>query len=361
MNHDCNRPKSVYWRQHLHLLTELLLLPCFVGIYFLSYWLRFESPLSEHALALFHATVGWVVAAKLAWFVGLRACRGWSRSVTFYDLLVLLRAATAGLVTIVMIQFLLIPQPLIPRSVFLLDWGATIFVLGGARSMMRGVREMRWSLFSTSNRVRVLIAGAGDMGASMLRMIRRIDRPSYHVVGFIDDSPTLTGTRIEGVPVVGDCSRAEQLVDRLRIQQILVMQGELAGARLRTLAEEVRHGGCEIRVLPNYRQLIEGTVTVQPRPISIEDLLQREPVRLDIEDIREWIDGRVILVTGSAGSIGSEICRQLLQFSPSGSRWSIARRPANSSWSANCRPWPATSRSTCASPTCSTSIACGAS
>ena len=316
MNNDCNRPKSVYWRQHLHLLTEVALLPCFVGIYFLSYWLRFEGQLGENELTLFQATVGWVVLAKLFWFVSMRACRGWSRSVTFYDLLVLLRAATAGLLTVAMIQYLLAPWPTIPRSVFLLDWGATIVALGGARSLLRGVRETRWTLFSTTNRVRVLIAGAGDMGASTLRMIRRIDRPNYHVVGFIDDDPNLPGTCIEGVPVVGDCGHVRQLVDRHGIQQILVMRGELAGTRLRKLVEEVRDCGCEIRVLPNYRQLIEGTVTVQPRSVSIEDLLQREPVRLDIEDIRDWIDGRVILVTGSAGSIGSEICRQLLQFSP---------------------------------------------
>ena len=316
MNKDCNRSRSVYWRQHLHLLTEVSLLPCFVGIYFLSYWLRFEGQLGEQELARFQATVGWVVLAKLLWFVSMRACRGWSRSVTFYDLLVLLRAATAGLLTVAMIQYLLAPWPTIPRSVFLLDWGATIVALGGARSLLRGVRETRWPLFSTTNQVRVLIAGAGDMGASVLRMIRRIDRPNYHVVGFIDDDPNLSGTRIEGVPVVGDCGHARRLVDRHGIQQILVMRGELAGTRLRKLVEDIRDCGCEIRVLPNYRQLIEGTVTVQPRLISIEDLLQREPVRLDIEDIREWIDGRVILVTGSAGSIGSEICRQLLQFSP---------------------------------------------
>ena len=105
-------------------------------------------------------------------------------------------------------------------------------------------------------------------------------------------------------------------MQRYRVRQILVMQGELAGPQLRQLVDDARRGACEVRVLPNYRQLIEGSVTVQPRPVSIEDLLQREPVQLDIEDIRQWIDGRVILVTGSAGSIGSEICRQLLQFAP---------------------------------------------
>lgn len=300
----------------MHFITEMALLPCFAGIYYISYWLRFEGQLSEQEIARFQATVAWVITAKLLWFVAFRVCRGWSRPVTFYDLFVLVRAATVGLCTVAMIQYILAPYPNIPRSVMLLDWGATIFLLGGARSMLRGVREMRWPFSRSSERVRVLIAGAGDMGASMLRMTRRIDRPCYHVVGFIDDRPNLAGTRIEGVPVIGDCEHVRRLVNRHGVKQILVMQSELPGSRLRKIVEDVAEIGCEIRVLPNYRQLIEGTVTVQPRPVSIEDLLQRDPIRLDVENIRDWIDGRVVMVTGSSGSIGSEICRQLLQFSP---------------------------------------------
>jgi FlaA1/EpsC-like NDP-sugar epimerase len=308
--------RPAYWQHHLHVLGAVALLPVFVGIYWLSYWLRFEGQLGAGEMESFRLTAGWVVFVQLAWFVGLQACQGWRRSVTFYDLLVLLKTATGGLATMMLIQFLLTPLPPIPRSVFLLDWGATIVVLGGARTLVRGMREARWPLLSSARQVRVLIAGAGDMGASTLQMIRRISRPRYHVVGFIDQIANLLGTRIEGVPVLGTCQQANQLVERHRIRQVLVMQGELGGAQLRKLIDDARHGACEVRVLPNYRQLIDGSVTVQPRPVSIEDLLQRKPVHLDIEDIRGWIDGRVILVTGSAGSIGSEICRQLLQFSP---------------------------------------------
>ncbi len=309
-------PSAPVFRRHLYLLTTMMLVPVFVGIYWLSFWLRFERQLDGENLACFAATAGWIVTVKLAWFVGLRACRGWSRSVTFYDLIILLRAATSGLVTMMMIQYLVGPAPTIPRSVFLLDWGTTVVALGGIRSLLRGVREMRWSLFSPPDQVPVLIAGIGDMGVSTLRMIRRLGQPHYRVVGFLGGSPSHLGTRIEGIPVIGVCEQASRLVARYAIQQILVAQGDLSGPALRKLVNDVRPSGCEVRVLPNYRQLIEGNVTVQPRPVSIEDLLQREPVRLAIDDIRQWIDGRVILVTGSAGSIGSEICRQLLQFAP---------------------------------------------
>ena len=310
------RDRRGYWRHHFHVLFAAALLPVFAGTYLLAYWLRFEGQLGENEIQCFRATVGWIVSVKVGWFIAMRTCQGWRRSVTFYDLLVLVKTATGGLVTMATLQFLLAPVPLVPRSVLLLDWGTTIVVFGGARSLLRGFREARWPLLSRAAQVRVLIAGAGDMGASTLRMIRRIGRPKYDVVGFIDRDAKLLGDQVEGVPVLGTCKQAAHLVERHRIRQILVAQGELSGAQLRRLVDDARRSACEVRVLPNYRQLIEGSVTVQPRPVSIEDLLQRKPVELNIEDIRQWIDGRVILVTGSAGSIGSEICRQLLQFSP---------------------------------------------
>ena len=308
--------RPVYWRQHFHVLAAMMLLPLFASVYYLDFWLRFEGEMTGKELRCFQATINWVLLVKLAWFVGLRACKGWRRSVTFYDLVILFQAATGALLTMSMIQFLLGPLPAVPRSVFLLDWGATIVVLGGTRSLLRGFHEVRWSLFSPAGQVRVLIAGAGEMGMSMLRMIRRAGQPRYQVVGFLDRNAHLLGTRVDGVAVLGGCEEAKKLVEQHRIRQILVVQGAFSGPQLRHLMDDAHRGGCEIRVVPNDRQLIEGSVVIQPRSVSIEDLLQREPVELDIHETRRWIDGRVILVTGSAGSIGSEICRQLLRFSP---------------------------------------------
>ena len=154
-----------------------------------------------------------------------------------------------------------------------LDWGATIVVLGGARSLVRGCpRNALVAVFhgqpgagADCRRGRHGRLDAADdpphrpAALSRRRLHRRQRRPC--------------GTRIEGVPVLGACDHAGQLVERHQVRQILVMQGELAGPQLRKLVDDARHGGCEVRVLPNYRQLIEGSVTVQPRPVSIEDLL----------------------------------------------------------------------------------------
>jgi len=308
--------QSLYWRRHLHLLVVAAMLPLFAAIYWLAFWLRFEGQLSESRLQCLYATMDWFVLVKLAWFAGLRAGQGGRRPAAFYDLVVLLKAATGAVVSAAMIQYLLNPLPAIPRSVFFLDWGATVVVLGGIRALSRGFQEMGWPLASSSDCVRVLIAGTGEMGVSTLRMVRRLQRPAFHIVGFLDSQEAMLGARIEGAPVLGRCDQADALIARHGVRQILVVQGELSGEQLRQLMEDAQRRDCEVRVLPNYQRLIAGSVTVQPRPVAIEDLLQREPVDLNIEHIRQWIDGRVILVTGSAGSIGSEICRQLLQFAP---------------------------------------------
>ena len=304
------------WRRHRHLVAELAMAPLLVAIYYLSFWLRFEGQIVGHAQACFAATAGWVVTAQLGWFVIFRLGQGWSRSVAFYDLVVLLKATTASFASLVLLDHFLFLGSLIPRSVFAINWGATIVLLGGVRSLLRGVREVHWMPFGRGDRIGVLIVGSSEMGKSLVQAIRRLRSPAYRVAGFVDVDPLLVGARFEGTPVLGTLDEIRLLVQRHEVHQVFVIQGKLNGSQWRTLMDDARSGNFELRVIPSMQQLIDGTVSLQPRAVSIEDLLQRQPVELNIIAIRHWIDHRVILVTGSAGSIGSEICRQLLQFSP---------------------------------------------
>jgi FlaA1/EpsC-like NDP-sugar epimerase len=299
------------------LLCTATLLPVFVAIYYLSFWLRFEGQLGPVERREFLLTVAWVVLIKLLMFAWFRIHRSWGRFVTFYDLIALVQAATAGLLLIVLIFRFFLSQPTVPRSVFLLDWGATIVAVGGVRAALRISRERNWwSLLFSSHKVPVLIVGANDAGESLLRAIRRNDKMGYHVVGFIDDKANRLGTCIGGVPVIGTVAQTCQLAERHGVREVLIASAELPGRQVRKLVEETRRQSVHVKVLPSYEQLISGRVAIQPRPVSIDDLLRREPVQLELENIRQWIDHRRLLVTGSAGSIGSEICRQLLHFSP---------------------------------------------
>jgi len=292
-----------------------LLVPVLVAAYFVSYWLRFEGNFTATAVRYFSTTVGWFVAIQVVVFTIFRVHRGWRNFVTFYDLVTLVQAASCSLLATVLVNQFVLPQHVIPRSVFLLDWGVVIVALGGGRAVLRMFEERSWRLLTEVDKVPTLIVGANHTGELLWRSIMRAGLPC-RVVGFVDVDPSRVGSRMAGVPVVGTIDETCRLAKRRGVGEVLIATGELSGRQVRQLMDDAQQYGINVKVLPSYEQLITGRVSLEPRPVDINDLLQREPAQLELENIRQWIDGRVLLVTGSAGSIGSEICRQLLRFSP---------------------------------------------
>jgi FlaA1/EpsC-like NDP-sugar epimerase len=205
---------------------------------------------------------------------------------------------------------------LIPRSMLLIDWGLTLMVVAAARALPRIVRDDGVWFLREPQGVPSLIVGANDSGEALLRTIRTHADLNYRVVGLVDDSPAVQGRQIGGVCVVGTCEDVPQLVERLGVEEILLTAGELPGTQIRRLIDRAHTAGVRVKVLPSYAQLLEERVAVHPRPVAIEDLLCRPAVELDAEALREWLSGQVVMVTGSAGSIGSEICRQLVRLEP---------------------------------------------
>lgn len=295
----------------------VLVIPVFAGIFLLSLWLRFEGEglWSPGRMGRFWDAVGTVVLIKVMVFAWFRLYQGWGRRVTFYDMLALVQAATASLFLTVVAERVFLPTGPIPRIVFLLDWGVTIVAIGGIRSSLRIIQERNWSLFLRPEEVPALIVGANNSGESLLRAIKDNPKLAYYVVGFIDDDRR-PGTRIGGVRVMGPVDQTCWLAQRHGVRDVLIAADGLSGRQVRRLVDEARQHSVRVTVLPSYEQLITGTVDIRPRPVAIDDLLRREPVELEMDNIRQWIDDRTLLVTGSAGSIGSEISRQLLNFSP---------------------------------------------
>ena len=292
--------------------------PIFGGIFYLAYWLRFDGEIPAANWASFQRMWPWVILTKLTIFGGFRFHRGWSRYVTFYDLVSLVQATTISVVVITLVDRLWVSQRFIPRSVLLLDWGVTLVGIGGIRAMWRMLHERSWLPFLYRGKIPTFIVGANDAGEALLRTITRSNgRWNYLVVGFVDEDARRVGACIGGVPVVGTLEEIDRLAEKYEVGEILILSDTLSGRQVRRLVEQTQQLGVRVRVLPSYEQILSGRVTIRPRPVAIEDLLRREPVQLDLENIRHWIDGRRILVTGSAGSIGSEICRQLFQFAPS--------------------------------------------
>ncbi len=296
-------------------LLCFLLAPLFGLIYYGAYWLRFEGESEATWFRSFAATVAVVVLIKVCVFGWFHIYQGWSRYVTFHDLIVLGKATAVSAALVSLGDYLMLHGLTPPRSVFLLDWGLTLVVIGVLRSLARFIQE-RESLLLFDQSTSVFIVGANDSGEALLRAIRRNPQLTYRVVGFIAEESRAVGTHISGVPVVGTLAETCDLARRFRVEEVLLTAGDLPGRQVRRLVEAGRQAHVTVKVLPSYEQLLHGSVDLQPRQVSIEDLLRREPAQLDTHGLHRWIDDRVFMVTGSAGSIGSEVCRQLLQYSP---------------------------------------------
>jgi FlaA1/EpsC-like NDP-sugar epimerase len=294
-----------------------VLIPLFVVIYFLGFWLWTGGILTGDQWIAFSLSVSGIVLLKMMVFLWFRAHHIFGRYVTFQDLLTIIKAATVSLFVLLVIIYYLAPGNSIPRGVLPLDWLLTITAVGGLLAVLRVLQENNWPPFAFfSKKEPTLIVGANEAGESLLYAILRNRKMPYHVVGFIDEDPQRVGTRIGSSRVLGTLPETCQIAAHYGVNEILITTGGLSGRQVRRLVDEARQRQMQVKVLPSFEELISGRLAVQPRPVAIEDLLRREPVKLDLDNIRQWIDNRVLLVTGSAGSIGSEICRQLLQFSP---------------------------------------------
>jgi FlaA1/EpsC-like NDP-sugar epimerase len=303
-------------RRRRHFLCAAALFPVFATVHAGAYWLRFEGAMEAAVWRSLGVTVVWAVLIKLLVFGWFRVYQGWSRYITFHDLIVLVKAATASSLLMLLANYLFHPGLTTARSVFLLDWAFTLVVVGGLQSLVRFLEEGKRSVFLTLGRKPVFIVGANDSGEALLRTIRRNPKLPYWVAGFVAEREDSLQTQIGGVPVLGVLEQTCQLAKQYEVAEVLIAAGELPGQQVRRLVDEGRQSGVSVIVLPSYEQLLRGNLHLRPREVSIEDLLRRDPVQLNLTELHRWIDNRTLLVTGSAGSIGSEICRQLLAFSP---------------------------------------------
>mgnify|MGYP002623223544 FL=1 len=298
-------------------LIALAILATVSGAAYLgSYWLRFEGDINTSAWDAIAFTLPFVILVKSALFAFFGVHRGWGRYVTFHNLIQIVKSAVAALLVLALLKVLVAHQISIPRSIYILDGILTVVTIGGLRSMTRFLAERDPFPMLERGRDPVLIVGANDSGEALLRAIRRAKNLPYRVVGFITHNRADIGAQVDAIPVLGTLEQTCELAQQMRVKQVLITSGELSGVEVRELIEDAKEHDVEVRVLPAIEQVINGHVSLQPRTVSIEDLLQRDPVSLHTQEISQWLTGRTILVTGSAGSIGSEICRQLLQFQP---------------------------------------------
>jgi FlaA1/EpsC-like NDP-sugar epimerase len=205
-----------------------------------------------------------------------------------------------------------------PRSVFIIDWLASMMLVGGLRFGIRKLREVGGEIRAArGKRSRILILGAGDAGESLVREIQRNAKSKYIPVGFLDDDPRKRGMEIHGLKVLGPIADVAEATAHHEVDEIIVAIPTASGAEMRAILERTKPLHAHVRTIPGVDQLLDGRVTVnQIREVAIEDLLGRDPIDLEEGTIAHAVKGSVVMVSGAGGSIGSELCRQVCRFLP---------------------------------------------
>lgn len=310
------RPRDAGLRSSRFWLLAAGHLFMFSVIYWVAYLLRFDFQPTAFAKNQYWASLPSLLAIKFVIFYAAGHYHGWWRYVTFSDLVALMRASLFSVLALGTLGYF-IGGCHVPRSVLILDAMLSILVLGSLRASWRLAREQFRSVFGVANRVSVLVVGTDDTTAMLAHQIQSHPESMYRVAGFLETNGAPTrGRRLGQITVVGHVREIESVAAAQGINHVLMLSGTLPGKMLRKLMEACEKGGVELKIIPRVEDLFSGGTEVPIRDIEISDLLRRDPVELDTVAIDQLVAGRTIMVTGAGGSIGSEICRQIMKFNP---------------------------------------------
>ena len=310
-------------RNRYFFALDILLL---IAAVVLSYVLRLETFSVDQfgsGFLLFTSLV--VVVMPLLFFLFGIYSRYWIYA-SVDELMLLTSTATLGAIicgVVGLIAAWLIPDMTLPRSIPFIFWPLALLVTGAPRFAVRlsaqYARRRPEPRATAANRPqRVLVVGAGDAGAIVVREMRNNPALGMEVVGFIDDDSRKRAVRIAGAPVLGNRRAIPQLVADYEVDVVIIAIPTAPGREVRDIVAICEKAGVPTKIMPGLYEMLDGTVSVnQLRNVQIEDLLRREPVQTDTEAVRQLVAGKRVLVTGGGGSIGSEICRQILRFNPS--------------------------------------------
>ena len=292
---------------------DLLMIPvAWLG----ALWLRFNldsipAEYLEQAILLLPLIV--VVQGSVFLYFGLY--RGVWRFASMPDLVRIIQAVVVGVSLCAVAAFLMTRLAYTPRSSFPLFAGLLTAFLGGPRLAYRWLKDRKYLPMVSR---RMLIVGAGRAGEALVRDLLRAPSREYRPVGFVDDDPAKKGREVHGVRILGDCGKVSEIVARTGAQAIAIAMPSVTAAEMQRIVELCEQASVPIQTVPRMKELdSDHDAPAGLRPVAIEDLLDREPVRLDWPAIRQELAGRRILVTGGGGSIGSELCRQIARLDPS--------------------------------------------
>jgi FlaA1/EpsC-like NDP-sugar epimerase len=278
----------------------------------LAWLLRFDFSLPQRELLVWAAPL--LIVFRLLAIGRFGLLHGWWRYTGVSDALDILKAIAWGSAGFVLLMRFALGIVAFPRTVYILEALLSIGMLAGVRLVSRVMTESVSEMSRT--RRKVMLIGAGSAAQMVVREINRM-RSTYEAVGCVDDDESKLGIRLQGVPVIGRVEQLPELLAKNPVDEILIAVPSATGKEMQRFVQICEQCGTRFKTVPALRDIIAGRGNIREfRDVNLEDLLGRDPVQIDLGAVRKRIEGHVVLVTGAAGSIGSELCRQILDYCP---------------------------------------------
>ncbi len=283
---------------------------------FISLFLRFEGNIPEQYVRVFIASIPIVTLLKIFIYYLLGIYSSLWRNASIDELIRLFIATLAGEAAAFIYGYL--TNSLLPRSVYLISWLIVFLLIGSSRLSYRILRRLRnIGRGRSPSRKRVMVIGAGSAGSMVIKELRDAGYKEYEPVAVIDDDRYKHRMLVHGVPVKGGRDMIQEVARKDRIDEIIIAMPSADRREVSKILNICKETKCRLKTLPGVCDILDGKVRIeQLRDVDIEDLLGREVVELNTEEMAGYLEGEVVLVTGGGGSIGSELCRQIARFNP---------------------------------------------
>ncbi|HWR57739.1 MAG TPA: hypothetical protein VN328_02520, partial [Thermodesulfovibrionales bacterium] len=296
--------KDIVIRNRRLVVTLIYLFETVLANY-IAFLLRFEFLILPRYFKVFIDYLPLLILIRLGLYLRFKLHKNLWRYSSVNDLVKIVLSTTLGSIIFFLSVAIIAQETKYPRAVFAIDWLLLITLSGGSRLFIRVFREY---LKSEPSGKRTLLIGAGDAGEMLVRDMKNNPKYAYEPIGFIDDDPYKKGLSIHGIPIFGPISMISEVIRQQRPEEITISMPSTDRNVIRGIYEICKPFNIPIKTLPGLSDILDGKVSVsQIKPLSLEDLLQREPVRTDIEEVKDYIRDKTVLVTGAGGSIGSEL------------------------------------------------------
>ncbi len=290
--------------------------------YLFALWLRFEGQMDSGQFMTYYQVykAHWLelTLIKLMVFTYLKIYKNLYKYASMSEVVNIVFAV--GVANTLSISYLIFFHAMLPRSIYIIVAMLDVLLIGGSRMCVRILVKIGTTKLRRPDGVdkRVLIIGGGDAGAMIIRELKNHSNLHSNPVAIIDDDPLKEGTHINRVPIVGQREDIVSVVRKKKVDEIIIAIPSAKRSVIKEIVNECKRvKKVKIRIVPGIYELIGGTVNIQSvRDIDIKDILGRDEVKLDDKAIAKYLHGKVVMVTGGGGSIGSELCRQISSYGP---------------------------------------------